>query len=161
MDVFQYAIEMENETELYYKGLAKKTQAKELRIIFDWLAGEEVKHAKIFDVMRRSGTPQLMESSLLGDAKKIFKKMSKRSQLCDLDVSQTRAYEKAKKLEQKAMDFYLQKSEEVQDEEQKQLLIKIAEEEKRHYFLLDNIIDFISRPQVWLENAEWNCLEKI
>lgn len=36
----------------------------------------------------------------------------------------------------------------------------MAGEEKRHFFILENIIDFVSRPQSWLENAEFNKLEE-
>ena len=31
----------------------------------------------------------------------------------------------------------------------------LAEEERKHYFLLDNVIDFLFQPQSWLENAEF------
>jgi len=37
---------------------------------------------------------------------------------------------------------------------------EIADEEKRHYFLLENIIQFVSRPKTWLEDAEFNHLEE-
>lgn len=42
----------------------------------------------------------------------------------------------------------------------KQQTINELEEEKKHYFLLDNIIEFVSRPEQWLENAEFYHLEE-
>jgi len=56
------------------------------------------------------------------------------------------------------MDYYAEKAEEVESESQKEMLLAIAEEEKRHYFLLDNIIEFVARPDTWLENAEFGKL---
>lgn len=41
---------------------------------------------------------------------------------------------------------------------QKNLLLKLAEEEKKHMFLLENLVEFIPRPETWIENAEFNHL---
>ena len=67
---------------------------------------------------------------------------------------------KAQDIEKKSRDFYTEKANEVKQEYQKDIFLKLAEEEKKHYFLLENIIDFISRPETWLENAEFNHLEE-
>jgi rubrerythrin len=48
----------------------------------------------------------------------------------------------------------------VNDLSQKGLFLQIAEEEKKHYWILENILNFISRPQNWLENAEWYHLDE-
>jgi hypothetical protein len=40
------------------------------------------------------------------------------------------------------------------------LFFLIAEEEKRHEFLLEHVLQFIARPQTWLENAEFNHLDQ-
>jgi rubrerythrin len=45
-------------------------------------------------------------------------------------------------------------------ETHKEIFLKLADEEKKHYFLLENIIDFVSRPQKWLENAEFYHLDE-
>jgi rubrerythrin len=57
------------------------------------------------------------------------------------------------------MDFYLEKADQVEDPRQKEIFKNLAAEEKKHYFLLDNIVDFLSRPDQWLENAEFCHLE--
>ena len=36
---------------------------------------------------------------------------------------------------------------------------KIADEEKRHQTVIENVIRFLDRPRQWLENAEWHHLE--
>jgi rubrerythrin len=48
----------------------------------------------------------------------------------------------------------------VKDPEQQEIFHKIADEEKKHYLILQEIIDFVSRPQTWLENPEWYHLEE-
>jgi len=67
---------------------------------------------------------------------------------------------KAQDIEKRSWDFYLEKSSEVKLQYQKEFFLKPAEEEKKHYFLLDNIIEFVSRPETWLENAEFCHLEE-
>ena len=54
---------------------------------------------------------------------------------------------------------YAEKAEEADNKESAELLTRMAEEERRHYLLLGNIIEFVSRPSQWLEDAEWNHLE--
>ena len=66
---------------------------------------------------------------------------------------------KARDIEKKSQDFYTEKANEVTEAYQIELFLKLAVEEKKHYFLLDNILDFISRPEQWLENAEFFRLE--
>jgi rubrerythrin len=75
-----------------------------------------------------------------------------------VDIAEVELYRKAQDIETKTRDFYIEKSAEV-DAAQKEILLKIADEEKRHYLVLEKIIDFVNRPDYWLENPEWYHLE--
>jgi rubrerythrin len=35
-----------------------------------------------------------------------------------------------------------------------------VKEEKRHRWILENIIEFVTKPEVWAENAEFDHLEE-
>jgi len=72
------------------------------------------------------------------------------------DASQIDMYKKAQELEKKSYEFYEEKSGEAELPAQKELMLKIADEEKRHFFLLENIIEFVCKPRIWLENAEFS-----
>ncbi|HEW78629.1 MAG TPA: rubrerythrin, partial [Phycisphaerales bacterium] len=78
----------------------------------------------------------------------------------DFDIKQTGLYKKAQDIEKKSRDFYLKKANEVEEKHQKELFLKLADEEKKHYLLLDNIIEFVSMPETWLENAEFFHFEE-
>ena len=56
--------------------------------------------------------------------------------------------------------FYREKAGEVEKDAHKNLFLQIAEEEKKHAFLLENVIDFVTKPDNWLENAEFHHLEE-
>lgn len=159
MDIFEFAMEKEKYSEDYYRQLADKSNNKGLETIFNMLADEEAKHKKIVSDMKEDAAPDLAETTVLSDAKDVFARMRESVQNFNFDVSQTEMYRKAQKIEKQSLDFYLKKANEVK-ENQKEILLKLADEEKKHYFLLDNIIDFVSRPETWLENAEFYHLEQ-
>jgi rubrerythrin len=109
--------------------------------------------------MKEDIAPDLAETTVLSDAKDVFAKMRESVQNFNLDASQTELYRKALKIEKQSRDFYLEKADEV-EKTQKEIFLKLADEEKKHYFLLENIIDFVSRPKTWLENAEFYHLDE-
>ena len=159
MDIFDFAMQMEKDGEDYYREIAEKTGDKGVSAIMNILADEEVRHYQIFQEMKTC-TPDLPETKVLSDVKNIFVKMRENNEQPSPDASQIEMYKKAQELEKKSQEFYEEKSGEVQLPAQKELLLRIAEEEKRHFFLLENIIEFVSRPQTWLENAEFNQLDE-
>ena len=160
MNIFEYAMKMEKEGEDYYRDLATKAKNDGLATILNWLADEEAKHHKTFKAMKSDVNPKLAETTLLKDAKTVFQKIKDSKESYDFDSSQPDWYRTAQDLEKKSMDFYLQKSEEVESQEQKDLFVQVAEEEKRHYVLLESIIEFVTRPDSWLEDAEFHHLEE-
>jgi rubrerythrin len=159
MDIFEYAMQMEKDGENYYRQLVQQTTNKGLKTILTMLADEEVKHYNAIEKIR-AGEAQMAETTILVDAKNIFVQLKESGQEFDVEISQIDLYKKAQDIEQKSRDFYLEKANEVGQDYQKELFLKLAEEEKKHYFLLDNIIVFVSRPEHWLENTEFCHLEE-
>ncbi len=159
MNIFDFAMEKEKFSEDYYRQLAAKSNNKGLATVFNMLADEEVKHKKIVSDMKRDITPDLAETTVLSDAKDLFGKMRESAQRFDFNISQPKLYRKAIEIEEQSRDFYLEKANEV-TKAQKEIFLKLADEEKKHYFLLENIIEFVSRPETWLENAEFYHLEE-
>jgi rubrerythrin len=159
MNIFIYAMQMEKDGEDFYDQLAQQTSNKGLRTILEMLAGEETKHYRAIDEMR-AAKPDLAETAVLSDAKNIFAQIRDSDEGLDSDIGQIELYKKAQELEQKSMDFYSEKAHEVEQEYQKEIFLRLADEEKKHYFLLENIIECVSRPQTWLENAEFYHLDE-
>lgn len=159
MGIFEYAMQMEKDGENYYRQLAQKTNNKGIETILSMLADEEVKHYNAVKQMMAT-EPQIAETTILADAKNVFEQMREGQGVFDIDVGQIELYKKAQNIEEKSRVFYLEKANEVQQEYQKQLFLRLADEEKKHYFLLENIINLVSRPETWLENAEFYHLEE-
>jgi rubrerythrin len=159
MNIFEYAMQMEKDGEGYYRQLAQQIDNKGIRTILAMLADEEVKHYNVVEKMKTE-KPQLAETKILADAKNVFVQIKESGESFDFDIEQTELYKRAQDIEKKSRDFYLDKADEVQEEYQKEVFLRLADEEKKHYFLLVNIIEFISRPETWLENAEFHHLEE-
>ncbi len=157
MDIYEYAMEMERDGENLYRQLEAKTPNKGLKSIFAMLADAEVRHCKLFHNMKMHDKVHLTETPILDNVKNIFIQMSEKKQV-DVNVSDIELYRKAQEIEQKSRDFYLEKSAGV-EKSQKDVFLRIADEEKRHYLILQKIIDFVDRPGYWLENPEWYHME--
>jgi len=78
----------------------------------------------------------------------------------DVDVSQIELYKEALKVEADSQKFYLERADEENDSHKKEIFLKLAEEEKNHCVLLENLIGFVSQPANWLENPEWYHLDE-
>ncbi len=159
MDIFEFAKEKEKYAEEFYRDRAAKSPDKGLAEIFLLLANEEEKHFDLIEKMQAEVPAELTETTVLSDAAAIFEKIREGAMKFSFDRSELELYKEAQKIEQNARDYYLNKADQVEVQAQKDIFIKLAEEEKKHYFLLDNIIDFVSRPQQWLENAEFHHME--
>ncbi|MGB3242555.1 MAG: ferritin family protein [Candidatus Omnitrophota bacterium] len=159
MNIFEYAMQMEKDGENFYRDLAQASDNPGVRNIFNMLADDEVKHCKIFEDMKKDEKPQMANTEVLTNAKNIFAQLKEEGEF-DYVLPGIELYKEAQELEKKSEDFYREKATEAADEYQKEILLKIAEEEKKHYFLLDNIIEFVSKPQTYLENAEFHHIDE-
>jgi len=156
MNIFEYAMQMEKDGEEYYRQMAGKTANKGLQAILTMLADEEVKHYKTIEKMQTK-EPHMEDATILSDARNIFVQIKESGESFDFDIQQTELYKMARDIEKNSRDFYTEKANEVTKKYQKELFLKLAEEESKHYFLLDNLIEFVSRPA---DNAEFFHLEE-
>jgi len=159
MNIFEYALQMEKDGEDYYRQLAQQTSNKGMRTILTMLADEEVKHYNTIEKMKTAKT-HMAETTILTDVKNVFIQIKESNEKLDFDMKQIELYKKAQDIEKKSRDFYLDKADEVKEKYQKEIFLRLADEETKHYFLLENIVEFVSRPETWLENAEFYHLEE-
>jgi len=161
MEVFTYAIELKREKEAFYRQLAQENK-NGIRELFSLLADEEARHREAIEEMEDSVSVKLLDTTIKKDAKRVFEKM--RDDIAYVETAfvnkQLQLYNKALKYEEKAEAFYLQKSKEATDACQQEIFKSIATQERQHRVVIQAIIDFASKPERWLENAEWYHLEE-
>lgn len=159
MNIFEFGMQMEKDGEQFYRDLAGKCKIKGLRFILNLMADNEVDHYNVLKGLKENASPKLTGYTILKDAKNIFSEMKEKNESLDIEGTEVELYKKAVEIEQKSEAFYREKAEEVESEEVKEILLQIAEEERRHAFFMDNMVTFLSRPLNWVENAEFNHLD--
>lgn len=157
MTIYEFAMQMERDGEAFYRDLAARTSQPGVKRILTILAEDEVKHYHVVEQMAKNAAVDMAETTVLADARNIFAGMQ--GTAFDLEGIQVDLYRQAQEIERQSQAFYEEKAGEVSDPPAKALLLKIADEEQRHYFLLDHIVEFMDRPRTWIEDAEFNHLE--
>jgi rubrerythrin len=157
---FDFAIQMEKDGEKFYRDLTAKSKDKGVKFILNELADDEVKHAQTLREFEKGAAPAMAQTSILSGAKNVFSDMAARKAFQAAGTDQLALYEAALELERKSRDYYQAQADDAALKPARELLLRLADEESRHMFLLENMIAFISRPQSWLENAEFNHLEE-
>jgi rubrerythrin len=164
MNIYDFAMQMEQEGEAFYRDMADQTADPGVQRILNALADDEVKHYNIVKQMKEeAAVPQMDDTVILASAKNVFAQMQGQS----LDAAslvragpQVEVYRQAQELERQSRAFYQEKASEVSQPAHRELLQRIAKEEDKHYILLDHMIEFVSRPQTWIEDAEFTHLEE-
>jgi len=159
MNIFDFAIRKENQSREIYLELAGKAPSEGLKNIFTMLADEEQKHLDIVKRLKTETPKRVTGTDVIGDAKKVFEGMKTAKEQFDFDTSELETYKKARQIELESKKYYLEKAEDSDDDGIRNILTKLAKEEDKHCRLIDAIVEMVSRPQQWLENAEWYHIE--
>ncbi len=154
MDIYEFAMEKEKFAENYYRDAANTVKNKGLSEICVLLAEEEVKHREWIAKMQ-SEQPELVDSTVISRAKEIFAAMKGSKDALDFCDSEVELFEKAQEFETTSKKYYEEKAQQVDDPKQKDIFLQLAQQEKKHYILLENVIEFLKKPEFWLENAEF------
>ncbi len=159
MNIIDYALQMEKDGEEYYRELAAKTADVGVRKVFSILADAEAEHYNAFMQMKENQPVTHSDKQHIARIKTLFAEMKGNGGLSIPDDEQIAVYIRARDIERRSQDTYMQKAEELTDPEQKKLCMRIAEEEGKHYVILDNLIEFLQHPTTWVEDAEWRNME--
>ncbi|MHC1692882.1 MAG: ferritin family protein [Sphaerochaetaceae bacterium] len=157
MDLYDTAIQMEIKGALFYRDLAGKAVTKGLKALFRMLAEDEHKHQQVFMAMRDGLDPQMADSIASDEVENVFKDDDKADFL--KESKQVDVYGQALELELESIEFYSEKLEEIELPGQLRILERIIQEERSHYDIIDDIIIMVSRPDSWVENAEFGIRE--
>ncbi len=157
MDIFTIAIQLEQEGAKFYEDLAAHATTEGIQSIFTMLAKDEKNHEKAFTSLKSKSVPAMVPSSVADEAQAIFKAFNKETYL--KEAPQVSMYEKALEIEQKSIDLYTSHLEDLESDEAKSAVRRIIEEEKKHYETLEELVKLVSRPQRWVEDAEFGKRE--
>ena len=161
MDIYKFAMQMELDGRHFYQDLAKKTKNAGIKSVLTMMAESEAKHYNvILDMQKNDKTEYSKDVEVLTKIKNIFAKMKEEKEI-DVDVSQVEFYKKASEIEADSEKFYLERADEEKDPHRKEIFLTLANEEKGHCILLENLVNLVSQPDSWIENSEWYNIDEV
>jgi rubrerythrin len=160
MNVFDFAMQMEMDGKAHYEKLAAGTPVAGLNKIFIMLAADEQKHFETIQAMKSGGLDSIAGSTALDEARNVFQELmndggSLGGLKKDLD-----GYRHAMKIEADSVKLYEDMAKKENRENIVQLLLKIANEEKKHYNIIENLYDFVLAPENFLAWGEFSNLKE-
>jgi rubrerythrin len=160
MNVFDFAMRMEEESQARYEKLAQEARSKELKTIFSLLADSEREHHEHLTLLKAGTDPRLAQSAVLDRAKDHIHDLVAALDEKNLLKSDYDAYRHAIKEEETSIGFYEKMAEQEPNREAAALLRRIADEERHHLEVMENIYDFVEGPRTYLEWGEFSNLRE-
>lgn len=157
MDIFEIAIQMEKEGAVFYYDLADKAPTKGFKTIFKMLAEDEEKHQEVFTKLKNKSESVMVPTKVADKAMSIIRGFKKED--FEKEKAQMQVYERALNVEKMSIEFYEAQMGNLETEEMRKNVEEILNEEKRHYSMLEELIKMLSRPESWVENAEFGVRE--
>lgn len=156
--IWTKAKEMELEAVGYYNGLAAETTVTEVAGVFKMIAQEEQKHSEMFARLEaEDGIANIPTSTW--DPKDAFIKIAAEQKGSGSLENAKDAYKKIVETELEAAEYYEGLKKDAKSDEDKKAIDFIIKEEKKHAKIFQELVEFIERPESWVENAEFNILE--
>jgi len=161
MDVFAFAMKMEQDGKSYYLKLAAGSAISGLKTIFTMLADDEQKHYDAIQTMKDySVANNMADSAALEKAQNVFAQLIADKNTLTTMAEDLDGYIHAMKIEADSVRFYESAAEKEKDEKAKRILLQIAEEEKKHYNIVENIYEFVLKPKYFLAWGEFSNLKE-
>jgi rubrerythrin len=160
VDILDYAMKMELDGKLFYQESAQKMPSAELKQILLTLADEEQKHFIFFKNMKESditAAKQAIDSAPPSAiaTKNVFQQLIVNGQAALYAGDVLSIWRKALDIEEKAEKLYRDEAGKENDAARKTLLHQIADEEKNHVYLIENMLAFMADPAGFIDSANY------
>jgi rubrerythrin len=159
MKIIKLALEKERISIDFYKKLAEKTTNKGLKKILELLYEQELMHREAITNLAENVSAIVPQGDEIPDYKELLRKIKTTIDKSSIDINELELYQEAREIELQSIEFYMDQAQQSKESERRDLFERLAQQEKQHYLLIDNILEFVSIPQHWLENAEFTHLE--
>jgi len=164
MNPYDFAIQMSRDGEEFFRTLTQQVKKPGLRRILVMLANDQVIHCRDFERMKKAEGKALPDARNLTGVLNPFAQRLKRlgrGERVDENLLPAELYRRGQALDKECEDFYRKRASRVKNPRLKRAFLGVAEEQRKHYFTLEHLINFILEPQQGLEDAEWNIPETL
>ena len=160
MDPLEFAMQMERDGKAFYEKAAADAPNAEVKKILLTLAEEEERHYRIFRSLREGSTVAARRemdnrAETVTIARNLFQQMADKGETTLYGEDARAVWKEAQKIEKKSEDMYREEAAKTTDEDRRELLGRIADEEKNHIYLIDNMLSFMTDPQSFVDSTQY------
>ncbi len=159
MGILDFAMQMELDGRAFYKNGAAGTTNPQIKQIFETLAEEEHRHYQVFKKLRDGDSTSPADLAPAGATvaafKSIFRQMVESGKQTLAGDTKRDLWKDAREVEIKSEKMYRDAAAAEADPTKKDMLNRIAEEEKAHIYLIDNMIQFLSDPNSFAASQDY------
>jgi rubrerythrin len=161
MEIFDFAMKMELQGKAVYENLSASAKLPGISTIYASLAADEQKHYEVFRDLKAGKQWVMTDSPALDQARTVFAQLlSEKDRALDLHEDLD-AFRVGLQMELDSIKLYEGMAKKEDDPEKSQLYLRLANEEKKHYNIIDNICDFLTRPKYYLAWREFSNLDEL
>ena len=155
-DAIKTAIQMEKDGYSFYKKAAVQTSSEMGKSLFESLANDELLHLEVFQKLFEDKVGKTEWDNLVNSSKKyanipIFPKDLKSVEGANPDTDEMDALRIGMDSEKEAIDYYNKIKDSTKDNNIKEIIDEIIEQEKNHYLLLEQEFDHLDKTGYWFE----------
>ncbi|MFP4402822.1 MAG: ferritin-like domain-containing protein [Nanoarchaeota archaeon] len=146
-DIFVKALEFEKKGYKLYKEAGDSSFNPFVKKIFLFLANEELNHIMAIEKYIKENDLSINFGFNKNEVKDFFNMtIDEFKEGIEFTENEIKVYEKALDLEKSGFDFYKTKANETNNNEIKDFLLFLVEQEKSHYLMLEKSLKFIKNP---------------
>ena len=160
MKVLDFALQMEADGKAYYERLAADCNSKEFANLFNLLAAAEQTHFDALMARKNESGSAKVETTILDDARNIFERLMEMKGEGGFRFDAD-GYRHAIKAEEQSIGFYEDCASKAESLEVRHLLQALADEERIHLNIVENIYDFVESPKFFLAWREFSNLKEL
>jgi rubrerythrin len=159
MNIFDCAIKMEQEATVCYGELAKTAAVPELKNLFTLLQAAEQEHHDSLVRMKEGNDSSLARFDVVQEAMCIFQSLLAKRDLMTAVKTELDAYDQIIRAEEEGVKFYEELAGRATANGDREILLMIADEERKHLSIVANIYAFVESPKNFLASGEFSNLK--
>lgn len=159
MNFLDFAMKMELDGKSFYEKMSAQAEYIGLKTIFTMLSNDESKHYETIKALKKGTKTEMPDSIAISKAKNIFQNIVAMPESVEVMKKDLDGYRFALKIEADSVKLYEEMAQNESDADIKELIRKIISEEKSHYTIIENIYDFVQKPEYYLAWGEFSNLE--
>jgi rubrerythrin len=160
MNILECTIKMKQETRAHYERLSEAVTEKELKHLFSLLAAAEDEHIEKLGALKANMNKiGELAFNTFDESVCVFSPHIDPRHLAETLRNDPDAYRHVVQEEEETIEFFDQLKNQAENEQMKSVCQVLADKEREHLTMLENIYFFVEEPRTYLEWGEFSNLK--